>query len=59
MTFGAQLGAGASVDLFGMQVEAQLAASDYKMTGAAGGVYSKARFASDQITVTAQGTDVV
>jgi hypothetical protein len=57
-TFGAQLDAGASVDLFGMQVEAQLAPSDYKMTGVRGGVYSNARFAEDKITVTAQGTDV-
>ena len=58
VTFGAQLAAGASVDLFGMQVEAQPAPSDYKKTGARGGVYSKARFAADQLTVTAQGTDV-
>ena len=28
------------------------------MTGTAGGVYAKARFGADQITVTAQGTDV-
>ena len=41
-----------------MQVEAQLAPSDYKMTTTRGGVYSNARFAQDQIAVTAQGTDV-
>ena len=58
VTFGAQLDAGGSVDLFGMQVEAQLAPSDYKQTGASGGVYAKARFAEDTLTVTAQGTDV-
>lgn len=58
VTFGAQLDAGASVDLFGMQVEAQLGPSDYKQTGASGGVYAKARFGADKITVTAQGTDV-
>jgi hypothetical protein len=58
VTFGAQLAAGGSVELFGMQAEAQLGPSDYKLTGATGGVYSKARFGSDQITVTAQGTDV-
>jgi hypothetical protein len=58
VTFGAQLDAGAVVDLFGMQVEAQLAASDYKMTEDRGGVYSKARFGQDQLSVTAQGTDV-
>ena len=58
VTFGAQLAAGATVDLFGMQVEAQLAPSDYKMTGTNGGVYSSARFASDSLTVMAQSTDV-
>lgn len=57
-TFAAQLAAGATVDLFGMQVEAQLGPSDYKMTAAQSGVYAKARFGSDQIRVTAQGTDV-
>src|SRR6266446_2180160 len=34
VTFGAQLDAGASVDLFGMQAEPQPAPSDYKQTGA-------------------------
>lgn len=58
VTFGAQLAAGATVDLFGMQVEAQPAPSDYKMTGANGGVYSSARFASDSLTVRVQSTDV-
>ncbi len=58
VTFGAQLAAGASVNLFGMQAEAQLAASDYKMTTTRGGVFLKARFGTDQLTVTAQGTDV-
>jgi hypothetical protein len=58
ITFGASLAAGGSVDLFGMQVEAQVAASDYKMTGISGGVFSAARFADDAITVTAQSTDV-
>jgi hypothetical protein len=58
VTFEAQVAAGGSVQLFGMQAEAQLGPSDYKVTGASGGVYSNARFGSDQITVTAQGTDV-
>jgi hypothetical protein len=58
VTFAAQLDAGGSVDLFGMQVEAQLAPSDYKQNVAQGGVFSRARFADDQFTVTAQGTDV-
>ncbi len=54
---GAELAAGAVVDLFGMQLEAQPAASPYKRTGARAGVYSSARFASDELTVTAQSTD--
>lgn len=58
VAFGAQLAAGGSVELFGIQAEAQPGPSDYKTTGAAGGVYPNARFGSDQITVTAQGTDV-
>jgi hypothetical protein len=58
VSFGVQVAAGGSVQLFGMQAEAQLGPSDYKITGAVGGVYSNARFGSDQITVTAQGTDV-
>lgn len=58
VTFGIQIAAGGSVEIFGMQAEAQLGPSDYKLTGAVGGVYPKARFGSDQITVTAQGTDV-
>jgi hypothetical protein len=58
VTFGAQVAAGGSVQLFGMQAEAQLGPSDYKLSGATGGVYSDARFGSDQITVTAQGADV-
>jgi hypothetical protein len=58
VTFGAELAAGASVDLFGMQLEAEPGVSDYKRTGASGGVYAKARFAEDELAVTARGTDV-
>jgi len=58
LTFGAQLDAGASVDLFGMQVEAQRGVSDYRKTGVSGGVHAQARFAEDELTVTAGGTDV-
>jgi hypothetical protein len=58
VTFSAQLDPGATVDLFGMQVEAQLGPSDYKQTAEQSGVYARARFGSDKITVTAQGTDV-
>ena len=58
VTFGAQMDPGASVDIFGMQVDAQWAPSDYKRTSANGGVYAKARFATNAFTVTAQSTDV-
>jgi hypothetical protein len=58
VTFAAQLVAGGTIDLFGMQVEAQLGASDYKQTGTSGGVYPNARFGADKITVTSQGMDV-
>jgi hypothetical protein len=58
VTFGAQVSAGGAINIFGMQVEAQLGASDYKQTGTRGGVYPNARFGADTITVTAQGTDV-
>jgi hypothetical protein len=58
VTFGAQVAAGGSLYLFGLQAEAQWGASDYKLTGTTGGVYANARFGADKITVTAQGTDV-
>jgi hypothetical protein len=58
VTFGAHLDAGGSVQLFGMQAEAQPGPSDYKQTGTRAGVYSQARFDTDQLMATAQGTDV-
>ena len=58
VVFGVALDVGAIVDLFGMQVESQPGASDYKKTGGSGGVYAGARFAVDELTVTAKGTDV-
>jgi len=58
VTFGAVLAAGDSVDLFGMQVEAQLGASAYQKTSARGGVHGHARFAGEISAVRAQGTDV-
>ena len=56
--FGARIDPGWSVDLFGMQVEAQLAASAYQRTSDQGGVHSHARFSADAISIRAQGTDV-
>lgn len=58
VTFGVRLDPGASVDLFGMQVDAQIGPSDYKRTGVGGGVYPRARFSTDSVTMKAQGTDI-
>ena len=52
--FGFEIPPGASVDVFGLQVEAQPGASKYKRTLARGGIYPKARFSSD---VLARRTD--
>lgn len=57
VTFGVDLPDIAVVDLFGMQVEAQLAPSAYRGTGSQGGVFV-ARFADDSLSCTARGTDV-
>jgi len=51
--FGLQLPAGVQVDVFGAQVEAQLAAGLYKKTIDLGGVYANTRFSSDLLSVTA------
>jgi hypothetical protein len=56
VTFGVRLDGG--VDLFGMQVDAQLGAGGYQKTGADGGVYPKARFGLDELVARARGTDV-
>jgi hypothetical protein len=55
--FGVELDVGAIVDLFAMQVEAQPGASNYKRTWSSSGVYERARFAEDDLTGTAKGTD--
>ena len=49
---------GSTIELYGVQLEPQLAPSNYKMTTSQGGVYSKARFAADELTSTAQESDV-
>jgi hypothetical protein len=58
VTFGVELPEAVAVDLFGMQVEAQVGVSDYKKTGARGGVYLQARFRGDELVSRAQGSDV-
>lgn len=49
---GLELDAGAALEIFGLQVEAQPAASGYKRTGAIGGVFPAARFDQDELQVT-------
>jgi hypothetical protein len=55
INFGVMLAAGATVDVFGIQAEAQSAASLYKKTAEQGGVYPNARFRDDTLTITTAG----
>jgi hypothetical protein len=55
--FGWEIPAGAPVEIFGAQVEAQVGASEYKATQASGGVYAAARFLEDSLRRTTYGAD--
>jgi hypothetical protein len=55
VTFGIQLPPGGTVDLFGLQAEAQPGASGYKQTLDSGGVYPNARFLDDTLTIQTDG----
>jgi|ERR1035441_317259 hypothetical protein len=55
ITFGIALDPGATVDVFGIQAEAQTTASLYKQTAETGGVYPNARFQNDTLTITTVG----
>jgi hypothetical protein len=55
ISFGVALDPGATVKVFGIQVEAQTTASMYKQTTETGGVYPNARFKSDTMTITTVG----
>jgi hypothetical protein len=55
VTFGIQIGAGGSADLYAIQVEAQAGASGYKRTTSNGGVYPSARFLDDALSITTNG----
>jgi len=54
-TFSVVLAAGQSVNIFGLQVEAQPYPSIYKPTSAAVGIYEETYFADDELTVTSNG----
>jgi hypothetical protein len=55
--FGVQIPAGAQVDVFGAQVEAQPEAGLYKKTIDLGGVYGSTRFSSDVLNFTASAVN--
>jgi len=55
--FGLEVEAGDVVEVFGTQVEAQLAPSKYKRTQARGGVYANSRFLDDSLTLVTEGPD--
>jgi len=55
VSFGLELGAGGTVEVFGFQVEAQRGASQYKRTASRGGVYVEAHFQDDVLNLTSEG----
>jgi hypothetical protein len=55
INFGIALDPGATLDVFGIQAEAQTTASMYKQTAETGGVYPNARFQTDTLTITTVG----
>ncbi|HEX4231182.1 MAG TPA: hypothetical protein VHZ07_21075 [Bryobacteraceae bacterium] len=54
-TVGFTVPTGAQVQIYGIQLEAQLAPSRYRPTAQTGGVYPNAHWVSDQLMITAQG----
>ena len=56
ITFALELPAGAAVDVYGMQVEAQAGASVYKAS-TTGGIYENARLGSDALSITTTGVN--
>jgi hypothetical protein len=55
IAFGVQLRPGGTVEVCGLQVEAQPGASPYKKSGARGGVYPDARLQGDSLDITTEG----
>jgi hypothetical protein len=55
ISFGIALDPGTTVEVFGIQAEAQTAASLYKQTAETGGVYPNARFRDDVLMITTAG----
>ena len=57
VNFGIEVPSGASIDVYGLQVEPQPAPSGYRRTGSHGGVYPKARFLDDALEVVTEQAD--
>jgi hypothetical protein len=57
-TVAISLGAGQQLQLYGVQLEAQIAPSRYRPTTQAGGVFSNAHWAIDQLTVIADAPNL-
>lgn len=55
VSFGVELEPGATVELFGFQLEPQPAASKYRATKSRSGVYRNARFAEDNLRLITEG----
>jgi hypothetical protein len=55
VAFGIEIEPGASIDLYGAQVEAQIGASAYKRTTSTGGVYPSTRFRDNALAVSMLG----
>ena len=54
-TFSLLIGAGQSIDVFGLQIEAQPHPSAYKPTVASIGIYEETYFGTDELKVTSEG----
>lgn len=57
VAFGIRLSPGSTVEVYGMQVEAQLAPSAYRKTMSRSGVHEKARFDNDVLTLVSDGPE--
>jgi hypothetical protein len=57
VVFGLRLAQGSSVDVYGLQAEAQPAASAYRRTTSRNGIHTGARFDDDSLSVTSDGPE--
>jgi hypothetical protein len=55
VTFSIELAPGATVEIFGIQAEAQVSPSSYKPTTARSSVFPRSRFDADSLQVVANG----